>query len=122
MKHVTIKDVTFYHGQSVIAGLPNSDDDSDEEIIIEDCKISINDDQIGKKDQIEFFICQNQKDGSNANDKLGYDFSWHVKVKDGEIVSSDTNWIKEANSEAFNFDNDIMPNDWVMDETIPDNL
>jgi hypothetical protein len=42
-----------------------------EESYIEDAKISID-----KKDNM--FICQDECDGSNTNDKLGYKYSWNI--------------------------------------------
>lgn len=110
METVVINSQIFYHGQYVIAAFPH--DDSDEEQIIEDCRLCIN-------DSSSIYLCQNIKDGcEKAKEKFGYKYSWSVRIDDEKITSSDTSWIKPSNS----FDHDIMPEDWVVDEKIPDNL
>jgi len=61
------KEIKFYkeleHGLPVICEI--------EGFLIEDAKISIDSDG-------EYFICQNKKNGSMAEDKLGYPYSWSI--------------------------------------------
>lgn len=38
--------------------------------VIDDAKICVEDDRV--------YVCQNQRDGCSAKDKLGYDYSWQI--------------------------------------------
>ena len=57
----TVKDIK--HGVPVVANIAG--------YLVKDAKISIN------KNNDDVYICQNIIQGSVANDKLGYEFSWN---------------------------------------------
>ena len=87
----------------------------------------------------KIYLCQDEHDGDRClkENRYGFDYSWSVSISEnGEIISNDTYSIVPTSVEELLIeepevvpdvkdkeeDEDIMPEDWVMDEVIPTNL
>ncbi len=118
-KFITLSDGNIvYHGENVRAVVETSYSET-KLVEIYDCKLYIDAERVG--DETVCFLCQNQVDGGDSPDKLGYKYSWYVRInKDGVITSSDTKSIQLAYID--NDDDDPMPEEWVIDDEIPKDL
>ena len=136
-RYVIVGDTTLYHGDYVNACIiiPDNDEDSVEL----EGRICINKKEAHqqKERHFHFWICQDERTGcDNAEETFGYDYSWSVQVDgDGNIKSSDTEWINlerraepeteldeekdvqvvEQEEEDL-IDDDPMPEDWTPSE------
>ena len=87
----------------------------------------------------KIYLCQDEHDGDKCDkeSRYGFDYSWSASISEsGEIISEDTYSIKPTSVEELLIgepevvpdakdeeeDEDIMPEDWVMDEVIPADL
>lgn len=87
----------------------------------------------------DIYLCQNEIDGQDCGEenKFGYNYSWVISLNsDGTIRSSDCISIKHDGPTTtteeslpsveltndlviFNDDDDLMPENWVCEETLP---
>lgn len=87
----------------------------------------------------DIYLCQNEIDGQDCEEenKFGYNYSWVISLNsDGSIRSSDCISIKHDGPTTpteevpshqwklddvviFNDDDDLMPENWVCEETLP---
>ena len=116
-KFITLSDGSIiYHGENVRAVVETSYTET-KLVEIDDCKLYI-DEECDDDKEATCFLCQNEVDGGDAPDKLGYKYSWYVRLnQNGVITSSDTKSIQLA----YN-DDDPMPEEWVIDDEIPKDL
>lgn len=121
-KYITVEGVKIYHGDKISAVIEYCE----EECEVKEGRLCINSLSINTNGDIsDLYICQNEYDGdSSANEFFGYRFSWNFKVDSvfGKITSHDTYSIKSLEKEYFDEDDDPMPEDWVCEEKIPEDL
>ena len=118
--YIIIDDVKFYHGDKISAVVHCHDEDCE----IEDARLCINDLNEENAVLCNFYICQNECDGdAAAKEKFGYRHSWNFKVNpvDNRICSTDTISIKSREKREVE-DDDPMPEDWVSEEKIPEDI
>jgi len=116
MNSIKLKNGTEVHtGDCIIAEITCSD----EAVLIENAKLYV-DESSRDEDSVLCYICQNEYDGAESPHRLGYEYSWQVRIntKTGNIESSDTYYIKLKEP----VDDDPMPDGWVCDEEIPQDL
>jgi len=75
MRSFKYRGQTFHHGNKVTCEIRDA--------VISDGKISID-------DSTAVYICQNEKDGAPADDKLGYSFSWNIGYTDSLNVAGNS--------------------------------
>jgi hypothetical protein len=117
-KRLVYKGQTYYHGDEIKATLVYCDEDV--EVVGKLCINHDNYDADGR-----YYICQNECDGdSSAEEKFEYKYSWHFSLTDDcmDIRSTDTKDLELLNKPDIFEEEDVMPEDWVMDEIIPDDL
>lgn len=134
MKSIKINNQLFYEAALVKAVLGVDEDYADDELTEVEGKIHIPDNTPDLDGIIKIYICQNSKQGEYTpnnihKDLYGYYFSWVVKidVNTNEITSNDTQSIKLIKNYfdsdiLVNYDDDVMPEDWVCLEEITKDL
>lgn len=101
-----------------------------------ECRIHIQEELEDRNgdDCTKIYLCQNNHDGDSCNEenRYGFNYSWSALIStNGRLVSSDTfsivplsekNVEDHVQDESEHEDEDVMPEDWVMDEIIPADL
>lgn len=135
----------LYHGDDIYASIGHAEEDEEDDRIWVTGKLCLNDNDktYDHGGHIRGWICQDKESGcEEAEDRFGYQYSWTFTVsKEGRIESSDTYAVTPVNQPAVELepvacnpctehqlisavviDEDVMPEDWVMDVVIPKNL
>lgn len=100
-----------------------------------ECRIHIQEEKEERhgNDCTKIYLCQNEHDGDSCFVENRYDFaySWSALISpNGKLVSDDTfsivplhkDGVVDVVANVEHEDEDIMPEDWVMDEIIPADL
>lgn len=135
----------LYHGDDIYASIGHDEEDEEDDRTWVTGKLCLNDNDKTYQDggHMRGWICQDKQLGcEEAEDRFGYQYSWIFSVSEsGRIQSDDTFAVTPLNQPAvelepvacnpctehrFNSavftDDEVMPEDWVMDVVIPKNL
>jgi hypothetical protein len=99
------------------------------------CRVHIQEEKDERDGEMctKIYLCQDEHDGDSCNEenRYGFHYSWSAAISEsGKIVTDDTFSIVPTRVEEptvvsdikYEEDEDIMPEDWVMDEIIPADL
>ena len=97
LKEFVLRDVRFEHGDAILFKSVHSTK-------IENGRISINDTEKDAchspiSDGMRVFICQDKHDGTRANERFEYKYSWTIGcVHKITLAYNEIDWIKHAES------------------------